>query len=109
MRAIRRTVQVVALVGTLMVGVIALALIVSQTAWFRDWLRRVVVRESKQYLNGELSIGGLNGNLFFGVGLDDVTLDVSGQHVVAMKSVKVDYDVRNFFSRGGVTPGIWWP
>ena len=36
MRAIRRTVQVVALVGTLMVGVIALALIVSQTAWCRD-------------------------------------------------------------------------
>ena len=49
--------QVVALVGTLLVGIVALALIVSQTPWFRDWLRRYIVRESKQYLNGELSIG----------------------------------------------------
>src|SRR5262245_7299856 len=106
MRAIRRTLQVVALVGTLMVGVIALALIVSQTSWFRDWLRRFAVREAKQYLNGELSIGGLRGNLFFGVGLDDVTVDVSGQHVVAIKSLKVDYGVRNFFSRGIVLDGI---
>ena len=50
-----------------MVGIVALALIVSQTPWFRDWLRRYIVRESKQYLNGELSIGGLGGNLLFGV------------------------------------------
>jgi autotransporter translocation and assembly factor TamB len=100
MRAIRRSLQVVALVGTLMVGIIAVTLIVSQTPWFRDWLRRFVVRESKQYLNGELSIGRLSGNLFFGIGLDDVSLDVSGQHVVAIKSVKVDYDIRNFFSSG---------
>ena len=39
-----------------MVGVLALALIVSQTPWFRDWLRRYIVRESKQYLNGELRL-----------------------------------------------------
>jgi len=55
-----------------MVGIVAVALIVSQTPWFRDWLRRFVVRESKQYLNGELSIGGLSGNLLFGIGLTDV-------------------------------------
>jgi hypothetical protein len=52
MRALRRLLQVVALVGTLLVGVVALALIVSQTPWFRDWIRRYIVRESKQYLNG---------------------------------------------------------
>ena len=39
----RRTLQVLALVGTLIVGVIALALIASQTPWFKDWLRRFVV------------------------------------------------------------------
>ena len=33
---IRRALQVVALVGTLMVGIVAVALIVSQTPWFRD-------------------------------------------------------------------------
>ena len=40
MRAIRKSLMVVAFVGTLLVGIIALMLIVSQTPWFRDWLRR---------------------------------------------------------------------
>src|SRR3954463_4249484 len=106
MRAIRRVLQVVAFVGTLMIGVLALALIVSQTPWFKDWLRRYIVRESKQYLNGELSIGGLGGNLFFGVQLSDVALDVSGQRVVSVKGLQVDYSVIELISRGIVLDEI---
>ena len=100
MRAIRRVLQVVTLVGTLMVGVLALALIVSQTPWFRDWLRRYIVRESKQYLNGELTIGRLGGNLLFGVDLADVAVDVSGERVVAVKGVELDYSVFSLISKG---------
>jgi autotransporter translocation and assembly factor TamB len=106
MRAIRRTLQVVALVGTILVGVIAVALIVSQTPWFRDWLRRYIVRESKQYVNGELSIGGLSGNLLFGVGLSDLAVDVSGQRVVAIKGLQVDYSVFEIVSKGIVLDDI---
>ena len=102
MRALRRLLQVVAVVGTLMVGIIAVALIVSQTPWFRDWLRRYIVRESKQYLNGELSIGRLGGNLLFGVNLADVAVDVSGERVVAVKNVELDYSVFELMSRGVV-------
>ncbi len=100
MLSIRRALQVLALVGTLLVGTLALVLIVSQTPWFRDWLRRYVVRESKQYLNGELSIGGLTGNLLFGIGLTDVAVDVSGQRVVAVKALQVDYSVFQILSSG---------
>lgn len=106
MRAIRRILQVAALVGTIMVGVMAVALIVSQTPWFRDWLRRYVVRESKQYLNGELSIGRLGGNLLFGVDLSDVAVDVSGERVVAVKGVELDYSVFDFISKGVVLDEI---
>ena len=100
MRALRRLLQVFALVGTLAIGILAMALIVSQTPWFRDWLRRYIVRESKQYLNGELAIGGLNGNLLFGVNLSDVAVDVSGERVLAVKGLTVDYSVFDFISRG---------
>jgi uncharacterized protein involved in outer membrane biogenesis len=106
MRALRRLLQVVALVGTLIVGVLAVALIVSQTPWFRDWLRRYIVRESKQYLNGELSIGGLGGNLFFGVQLSDIALDLSGERVVAVKNVELDYSVFRLISSGIVLDEI---
>jgi autotransporter translocation and assembly factor TamB len=102
MRGIRRILQVLALVGTLLVGVIALALIASQTPWFKDWLRRYIVREAKQYLNGDLSIGRLGGNLFFGVELADVTVDVSGERLVAVKGVEVDYSVFQLISGGVV-------
>jgi len=63
-----------------------LALIVSQTPWFRDWLRRYIVRESKQYLNGELSIGHLDGNLLFGADLSNVAVDVSGERDQTLKN-----------------------
>jgi translocation and assembly module TamB len=99
---LRRVLQVVALVGTLMVGVLAVALIVSQTPWFRDWLRRYIVRESKQYLNGELSIGRLGGNLLFGVEVSDIAVDVSGSRVVAARGLHVDYSVFEIISKGVV-------
>ena len=102
MRVLRRSLQVVALVGTLFVGIIALALIVSQTPWFRDWVRRYVVRESKQYLNGELSIGRIGGNLLFGVHVSDIAVDVSGERVVAAKAVEVDYNIFTIISKGVV-------
>ena len=106
MRAIRRVLQVVALVGTLTVGIVALALIVSQTPWFKDWLRRYVVRESKQYVNGDLTIGGLGGNLLFGIDLTDVAIDVSGERVVAVKALQVDYSVFELISKGIVLSEI---
>lgn len=106
MRVLRRSIQVVAVAGTLMVGIVAIALIVSQTPWFRDWLRRYVVRESKQYLNGELTIGRIGGNLLFGVDLSDVAVDVSGQRVVAVKALEVDYSILEFISTGIVLDEI---
>lgn len=84
----------------------ALALIVSQTPWFKDWLRRYIVRESKQYLNGQLAIGRLGGNLLFGVDLADVTVDVSGERIVAVKSIGLDYSVFEIVSRGIVLDEI---
>ncbi len=99
-RYLRRTMQIVALVGTLIVGIIALALIVSQTPWFRDWLRRFVVREAKQYLNGELSIGSLGGDLFYGIQLGDVAIDVNGEHIVTLKKLEIKYSIAELLSQG---------
>src|SRR5689334_24498264 len=100
MRALRRALQVVTFVGTLMISVLAIALIVSQTPWFRDWLRRYIVRESKQYLNGQLTIGNLDGNLLFGADLSNVAVDVSGERVVSVKGLQLDYNVFTLVSKG---------
>jgi autotransporter translocation and assembly factor TamB len=106
MRAARRLLQIVALLGTLLVGAVSAALIVSQTPWFKDWVRRYIVRESKQYLNGELTIGHLGGNLFFATELADVAVDISGERVVAVKALEVDYSVFTLISKGIVLDRI---
>ena len=100
MRRVRRVVHVLAWMGTLAVALVALTLVVSQTPWFRDYLRRLIVREAKQYLDGELSVGRLSGNLFFGITMFDVAVDVSGDRAIAIKSLQVDYSVFQLVSRG---------
>jgi autotransporter translocation and assembly factor TamB len=93
MALFRRSIHVVAWVGTLVVALLSVALIVSQTPWFRDWIRRTIIREAKQYLNGELAVGRVTGNLFFDFGLSDVAVDLSGDRVIAIKALSVDYSV----------------
>ena len=97
---VRRTLQIVAFIGTLLVGIVALALIASQTPWFRDWLRRFVLREAANYVNGTVQIGSLGGDLFYGVELGDLTIDVNGEHVMTLKQVEIKYSIAELMSKG---------
>ena len=65
MRIVRRLTHVLVLVITLVIGAAAAAIIVSQTAWFKNWLRGFIVAQANNYLNGTLSIERLGGNLFY--------------------------------------------
>src|SRR5262249_2216982 len=103
---LRRTLQIVALVGTLLIAILALALIVSQTPWFKDWLRRFAIRQASQYVNGTVSIGSLGGNLFFGIQLGDVAIDVNGEHIVTLKQVEVKYSISELISQGVIVQQI---
>src|SRR5476649_1040173 len=92
----RRTLQVLALVCTLIIGTASMAVIVSQTTWFKEWLRGFIVRQADDYVNGRLTIGRLDGNLFFGVEMEDVEVAVNGKQVVALKDVGVNYNLLTF-------------
>ncbi len=100
MRAARRIVHALLLVLTLVVGATAVVIIVSQTLWFKNWLRGYIVAEAGHYLNGQLSIERLGGNLFFGVELDNVGITLDGSEVVAVESLGVDYNVFNLITQG---------
>jgi hypothetical protein len=73
-----------------------MALIVTQTTWFKEWLRGFIVRQAEDYVNGRLSIGRLDGNLFFGVELEDIDVTMNGKHVVEIEDVGVDYNAFSF-------------
>jgi autotransporter translocation and assembly factor TamB len=105
-RYLRRTLQVIALVGTILVGILALALIATQTPWFKNWLRKFVVREADQYVNGQLSIGSLGGNLFTGFELGDVALEMNGERVISLKRLEVKYRIGDLLSNGRTVEAI---
>jgi len=77
MSVARRSLQIVAVIATLVIGVASMAVIVTQTTWFKEWLRGFIVRQAEDYVNGRLSIGRLDGNLFFGVELEDVDVTMT--------------------------------
>ena len=92
MSVARRSLQVVALICTLVVGVTSMAVIVTQTTWFKEWLRGFIVRQAEDYVNGRLSIGRLDGNLFTGIELGDVDITMNGKSVVDIGEVGLQYN-----------------
>src|ERR1051325_4077582 len=100
MRILRRLVHVLVIVLTLVNGTAAAAIIVSQTAWFKNWLRGYIVREANQYLNGTLSIQRLGGNLFFGVEMENIGVSMDGTEIVAVKDLGLKYNVFELISKG---------
>ena len=100
MPIVKRVAHVLIIVMTLLVGATAAAVIVSQTAWFKNRLRGYIVSEAKQYLNGTLSIERIGGNLFFGVEMENIGLSMDGSPVVAVKGLGLDYNVFELFTRG---------
>src|SRR5215216_4094762 len=92
MSVARRSLQVVAFVATLIVGVASMAVIVTQTTWFKEWLRGFIVRQAEDYVNGRLSIGRLDGNLFSGVELSDIDVTMNGKSVVNVGQVGLTYN-----------------
>src|SRR6476660_9196815 len=100
MQIVKRLTHVLLVVLMLVVGGTAAAVIVSQTAWFKNWLRGYIVREAQQYLNGTLSIERLGGNLFFGVEMENIGLSMDGSQVVAVKDLGLDYNVFELLTKG---------
>ena len=100
MAAITRAVRVAAIAMALTVVLAAVAVVGVETRWFKNWLRGYIVGQSSNYLNGEISIGRLGGNLFFGVKLEDVTVKVSGRDIATLQSVALRYSVFEIVSKG---------
>src|SRR5204862_1775296 len=88
----RRFLQIIAFVCTLIVGVGSMAVIVTQTTWFKEWLRGFIIRQADDYVNGRLTIGRLDGNLFTGIELGDVGVTMDGTRVVDVGEIGLHYN-----------------
>jgi len=93
MGVVRRSLQVVTLLVTLVVGAAAMAALVAQTTWFKEWLRNLIVRHAADYVDGRIEIGRLDGNLLFGIELEDVRIIQDDETVVEIHDVGLDYSI----------------
>src|SRR5688500_20309216 len=100
MRALRRLSRYVAIAVLSLVILLGAGVAVTQTSWFKNWLRQKAVSQAAQYLNGELTITRLSGNVFTGIELEGVTLLHEGQTAVAMDKLTVAYSPITMISDG---------
>ena len=66
---------------------------VSQTGWFRDWLRRDIIVRAERLLDAKVSIAGVGGDLLSGIVLDGVRLEQAGAPIITIDRVRVTYRV----------------
>jgi autotransporter translocation and assembly factor TamB len=102
----RRTAKIIGGTVLALVLLIAVALVATQTSWFRDWARGFGERQAARLLNGQLHIGRLDGNLWSGATLTDVRITQDAREVVRVDRVHVTYRLRQLLSRQWRFPEI---
>jgi hypothetical protein len=75
---------------------------VVETGWGKDQLRELIVRQANQYLTANLEIGRLQGSLFRGLTLGDVTLSRDGRPIIEIEEVSLSYSARELYQNGTV-------
>src|SRR5580765_1179925 len=93
MHAARGLLHVLLVVLSLLIGTAAATAIVSQTAWFKNRVRVYVVAQASKYLNGDITIERLGGNLFSGLELEGIAISIEGQPVVSVKDIGLRYNL----------------
>src|SRR5580700_5346504 len=93
-----------ALVYTVVVVLVLIGLGIGtlQTAWARNQLRRLVIRQANQYLTASLEIERLEGSLFSGIELGGIRLSLDGRTLISVESVSATYSLRELFASGTV-------
>ena len=102
----RRSLRALAILAVLLVGLTVVVAVVSQTAWFRERVRRLAIRQAANAIEGRLEIGAIEGNFVRGVVLRDVAVVQGDTRVVQVERVALSYDVGDLVSAGRVVQQI---
>ena len=98
----RWLVRAVVILVAIILAVTGVVIAVLETGWAKDQLRALVVRQANQYLTATLNIGRLEGSLFRGLTLGNVTLSRDGHPIIAIDEVSLSYNVRELWQNGTV-------
>ncbi|GAB4321991.1 MAG: hypothetical protein Kow0074_13200 [Candidatus Zixiibacteriota bacterium] len=85
------------LLGIIVLAVMAVGL--TQTQWFRNYLRDMIVDQANESLNGSLAIERLSGPVFGSVTLHGIMLTQTRDTVATIESITVDFDLWSLLNK----------
>lgn len=77
-----------------LLGIVLLALILTQTAWFRNLVKERIQTIASKQINGELVIGEIEGNFLNDLKLNNVSLSMENETVASFESLQLNYNLR---------------
>lgn len=76
-----------------LLGLLIVLTIFSQTSWFRSILKDQIVSISKDFLNGELSIGKINGNFYSDLAISEVKIEKNDTTLIYIDQISLNYNL----------------
>jgi len=92
---------VVGLVAFVLI-LVGIGLAALQTAWAKEAIRGLIVRQANQYLTATLSIGRLEGSVLRGIALADVSVSRDGRTLIQIERIALSYSIRELVQTGVV-------
>ena len=91
-----------ALVGLVAVTLILFGLGVAgvESGWGKNRIRELIVRQANNYLTATLTIGRLDGSLFRGLQLGDISLTRNGRTLIHVDEIALAYSIRELIDQG---------
>jgi hypothetical protein len=86
----------------LVLVLVGIGLAVVETAWAKEAIRSLIVRQANQYLTATLSIGRLEGSLLRGIALADVSVAREGRTLIQIERIALSYSIRELVQAGVV-------
>ncbi len=87
----RRILKILFYIAVCLCFVVVATIGVTQTALFRNWLKRTLLSKVNAAINGELRVGEFSGNLFLGLTIDSVSLRIDGDDFIRAERVDLRY------------------
>ena len=97
---VRRLFRTLVVIAAALVVLVVAGLLALETTWAKERIRRLAVSRATPYFTGELAIGRLDGSLFRGVELHDVSITQPAGEAIRADVITVRYDPMRLWREG---------
>jgi translocation and assembly module TamB len=83
----------------LTVFLLILVLLFTQTPYFRTIAKRIIISQISKQIQGELTIGSLDGNFYNSLTLNDIAFSDNDKEIITLKEISLEYKLLPLLKR----------